>query len=140
MSEQMKTSQEIRDKAKLYRDMHKEEHKQWYKKYKEENKEKIRIRNFNHRNDYRRRAIANICDGIIRCVKCGFDDFRALQIDHINGGGIREREGISEKAYYRYIFSLPTNEAKKKYQILCANCNWIKRHENRESHGRGQRV
>ena len=25
------------------------------------------------------------------CIKCGFSDIRALQVDHINGGGSNER-------------------------------------------------
>jgi len=27
------------------------------------------------------------------CAKCGFDDRRALQVDHIEGGGRKERKG-----------------------------------------------
>ena len=27
-----------------------------------------------------------------------------------------------------------------KYQLLCANCNWIKRHENKESIGRNKHI
>lgn len=66
------------------------------------------------------------------CVRCGFDDRRALQVDHIHGGGNEERRqhGFST-TYYRQMLSHLHD-----YQILCANCNWIKKHENRESRQR----
>lgn len=68
-----------------------------------------------------------------KCVKCGFSDERALQIDHIEGGGYVERKNYSTnpKAYYKNILETIKNN-KTKYQLLCANCNWIKRFENNE--------
>ena len=65
--------------------------------------------------------------GGVKCSKCGFDDWRALQIDHISGGGNKNR----------LIQNKLRDDIKKhpqKYQVLCANCNWIKRYENKESH------
>lgn len=69
-----------------------------------------------------------------KCVRCGYDaDIRALQIDHVNGGGTAERRQFPNfQAYYAYILE---NVASGKYQVLCANCNVIKRMEERE-HGK----
>jgi len=66
------------------------------------------------------------------CITCGFSDKRALQIDHINGGGSKERQSFGAYQYYKYVLSLPEAELKSKYQILCANCNAIKKVVNRE--------
>lgn len=65
------------------------------------------------------------------CVECGFDDRRALQIDHLNGGGRQHRMSMngSPTRLYRYVLDNPDE-----FQILCANCNTIKRIELRE-HG-----
>jgi hypothetical protein len=63
-----------------------------------------------------------------KCVKCGFDDFRALQIDHVNGGGKRELRGMVHFSYLKKVL----NDTTGAYQLLCANCNWIKRFENNE--------
>jgi hypothetical protein len=64
-----------------------------------------------------------------RCVRCGFEDVRALQVDHRYGDGADERRDYSGAAYYRHILrSLHTG----RYQLLCANCNAIKRVENFE--------
>jgi hypothetical protein len=71
-----------------------------------------------------------------KCVKCGFSDVRALQIDHVNGGGGKEIRSIGVKKMY----SLAIRDSEHKYQLLCANCNWIKRHENKESTQRESRL
>lgn len=68
-----------------------------------------------------------------KCVRCGFSDIRGLQIDHINGGGGRERKSDNllhknQVHYYKHI--IKTNG--EGYQLLCANCNQIKRYENEE--------
>ena len=71
-----------------------------------------------------------------KCVRCGFNDYRALQIDHINGGGSKERKErlFGGKFHSHVIQSFMKGE--NKYQLLCANCNWIKRFENKEVRGR----
>lgn len=64
-----------------------------------------------------------------KCVRCGFDDIRALQIDHVNGGGGQYCRSISwNKRYAEILTSVPGD----KFQCLCANCNWIKRAECNE--------
>ena len=66
-----------------------------------------------------------------KCVKCGFSDKKALQIDHINGGGRRERIKYNTKDFHKVVLN-SLKKRENKYQILCANCNWIKRYEKRE--------
>ena len=67
-----------------------------------------------------------------KCVNCGFNDYRALQIDHIHGNGSKETRKIGTSGLYRKILSMNITDIKKEYQLLCANCNWIKRHEKKE--------
>ena len=64
-----------------------------------------------------------------KCTKCGFIDKRALQIDHIHGNTKREKMG---RSLYKRLLDMDLDEVKKDYQVLCANCNWIKRVENKE--------
>jgi len=58
----------------------------------------------------------------------GCTDERCLQVDHINGGGKQELKKLSRRAYYLKVL----NDVLGLYQLLCANCNWIKRHEQKE--------
>ena len=66
------------------------------------------------------------------CKLCGYDDIRALCIDHVNGDGYMER--ISKKYHLGSSFYiwLKKNHFPKGYQTLCMNCNWIKRVINHE--------
>lgn len=65
------------------------------------------------------------------CKKCGFSDWRALQVDHIDratepdGHKLRCGTGL-----YRAIAN--GTKSTDGLQLLCANCNWIKRYENNE--------
>jgi len=67
-----------------------------------------------------------------KCIKCGFSDYRALQIDHIHGNGSKETRKIGINGLYRKILSMNRDDIKKEYQLLCANCNWIKRYKRKE--------
>lgn len=88
----------------------------------EENRSKRRENNIK-----RRKEILNLLGN--KCFKCRFDNWQALQVDHRNGGGSKDRTsyGHSASALYKDIKNNPG-----KYQLLCANCNWIKRYEGKE--------
>lgn len=64
------------------------------------------------------------------CVRCGYDDdIRALQIDHVNGDGRLKTRKINTNTprYYAEVLANPDQ-----FQLLCANCNVIKRMANGE--------
>lgn len=77
-----------------------------------------------------RLAIINLLGA--ECVKCGYRDLRALQLDHINGDGCKDNKNRKNSNYYTNLLKNP-GEVFLKYQILCANCNWVKRYENQEA-------
>jgi hypothetical protein len=63
-----------------------------------------------------------------KCVGCGITDTRLLTIDHIHGGGRHDRKAIGgPNVYYKWIVGHP-----EKYQLLCHNCNFLKRLEKDE--------
>ena len=76
-------------------------------------------------------VFSHYCNGDIRCAKCGFDDMRALSIDHINGNGAKQKKelGGSGDKTYRWI---KKNDYPPGFQVLCMNCQFIKRYENNE--------
>jgi len=80
------------------------------------------------RNYYRQRRIDTIGAMGGSCFQCGFADRRALQIDHVNGGGTQERKKLSYMQQHKRALEFP-----EEYQLLCANCNWIKKTENNEN-------
>lgn len=86
------------------------------------NVEKYRIYSRDYQRDLRTIAMYILGD---ECVRCGFDDERALQLDHKIAIGAK-RPPKMHTIYRDVIVS------QNKYQLLCANCNWIKRVENGE--------
>jgi RNase P subunit RPR2 len=90
------------------------------------NKERQRLR----QRDYRRAlrvAAEDYLGGV--CAHCGFDDRRALQIDHVNDDGWDERKRDGPTWYQKMVKRILAGEGDGRYQLLCANCNWIKRFE-----------
>lgn len=137
-----------RAKQAEYNKNNKERMSEWQKQYNEDNKERISEYNkayaLAHKetkraNDKRTHALRRQSnrEKLLtllghKCVRCGFTDVRALQVDHINGGGNQERKACkSLDEYYQKIIECGGIG----YQILCANCNQIKRHEKQEFAG-----
>lgn len=126
----------------------KERKKQSQRKYSQTNKEQIRIRHLGYCRTYREKyrgfhkkymnklkmkvfeKLGNKCSNPHCLVPNGCRDIRCLQIDHINGGGNKELKTFGWYQMMKKILS-----GSKDYQLLCANCNWIKRHENHEVKG-----
>ena len=86
-------------------------------------------RNIKNREDYQKSknlAFEILGGYICSNVECGFNDHRALHIDHIHGDGRLDRDSHSrQNNLFRFIIT-NYDEVKKKLQILCANCNQIK--------------
>jgi hypothetical protein len=65
-------------------------------------------------------------------VPGGMDDPRALQVDHVNGGGTADRLVVGAgDVFLRAVLKAEPG----KYQLLCANCNTIRRIEERQHIG-----
>lgn len=82
-------------------------------------------------------VFSHYSNGELKCVHCGINDIRVLQLDHINAGGTNHRKhlrtlGIPLAGSHFYKW-LQLNKYPEGYQVLCANCNWIKRTENNET-------
>ncbi len=73
-----------------------------------------------------------------QCVRCGFSDWRALQFDHVNNDGSvdrRDKNGHNQTRLARLVRANP-----ERFQLLCANCNQIKRYEQQECPGRSDQT
>ena len=82
----------------------------------------------NQQQAHKRLVINHYSEGMMICRRCGFSDIRALSIDHINGGGYKHIRTIKGDFYSWLIKSnYPTG-----FQVLCMNCQWLKRDENHE--------
>ncbi len=75
---------------------------------------------------YKEQVFAHYCDGKPKCAKCGFDNPKALSVDHINGKGNEHRKTLGGVNIIKWIVK---NNFPEDFQILCMNCQFIKRHE-----------
>lgn len=97
--------------------------------YKDPEKNRISRRDSTRKTTRERRISALMFLGG-RCEHCGFNDARALQFDHINGDGAKHRrEMIGHSSWQSSTAVLKHPEM---FQVLCANCNWIKRYDKQE--------
>lgn len=88
-----------------------------------------RAKNRRWAKQYQRRLRAEVLEKLGgKCVRCGFSDRRALHVDHVYGGGTVERLVLGTSALWRKVLA----DNKGRYQLLCANCNAIKRYEEKE--------
>jgi hypothetical protein len=105
-------------------------HREYQRVYRKTHKETIslaRRRQYRDANRRRRQRVLDLFGS--RCVRCGCDDVRVLQVDHINGNGRKEVQGFSSRTKY-LLHILAVNGIG--YQLLCANCNLIKAWEQEE--------
>jgi hypothetical protein len=71
----------------------------------------------------RETLIKHYSDGTMKCAICPEARFDALDIDHIHGGGRKERQGFgSNRKLYKHIIDTGFPPG---YRVLCRNCNWI---------------
>lgn len=90
-------------------------------------------------NEYRRayyhKKRAEVLDALgTECVRCGYsDDIRALCVDHVKGDGYKDRGKTGVAKWCHVLKNLDTSS----YQILCANCNTIKREEEDRGYRNG---
>ncbi len=118
-----------------YRKSHKEDQKKYYEKHKEERSEKGKEYYQGHKEErkennlkIKKRIISHYSNGKMKCAKCGFSDLRALSLDHINGDGYKHSKNI-RRGLYRWCIN---NNFPNMFQVLCMNCQFIKKEENGE--------
>jgi hypothetical protein len=124
--------EEIREVDRQYREAHREERNATIREKRKSGE--WRPTRPGRKPIYSSRSRAKVRQQIIaalggKCQRCGFDDWRALQVDHVNGGGSRHRSTyVSMSRYYKDILASAQAQSGE-YQLLCANCNQVKRYE-----------
>lgn len=85
-----------------------------------------------YRDRIKRKIFSHYGNGQMRCNRCGFDDIRCLSVDHINGDGCIQRRDLSYSSGSKFYTWIIKNGFPDNLQILCMNCQFIKRNENNE--------
>ena len=106
----------IRAKSKEYYQSHREACKKYKNEYNREYFPRIK-----------QLVLTHYGNGKLICVRCGFDNIKALSIDHINGGGNKHRKQINRTSSHKFYCWLKKQNFPEGYQTLCMNCQLIKK-------------
>ena len=93
------------------------------KEYREKHKEQVlkqkRVAIFRLKRD----VIRHYSHGTMVCALCKEGNILVLSIDHINGGGNRERKRLQRQGqrFYQWLKNKGYPEG---YRVLCMNCQW----------------
>ena len=130
----------LKEKNRRYYQKHREARRLLAREYSARNRKKLSEQQNKWNRENRLKVLIYYGGGELVCIRCGFNDLRALSLDHINGRGINSKiakaKGIrveSSGSLYRRLIreGFPGG-----FQTLCMNCQWIKRAENKEYGGR----
>jgi hypothetical protein len=116
-----------------YRQNHREIIRAEHRRYYQVHKEQVKAYHRKHTQKTKREVLIYYGNGKLACVKCGFNDIRALSIDHINARGREERKKLGLLTGGKFYYWLKSHNYPRGYQTLCMNCNTIKRFENGEN-------
>jgi len=133
-----------KDKFKEYYQLHKSKIKArshlYYQQHKDNELSRVNKYRLTHRAYWKEvnlliktEVITHYGNGKCACIRCGYDDIRALSIDHIDGNGAQHRRTIKVPSGNHFYRWLRKNNFPSGFQTLCMNCQWIKRVENGES-------
>lgn len=105
--------------------------RRWYELHRNTILEDRHLARTEYKKTLKGRVLKHYGNGQLSCVRCGFDDIRALTIDHIdskiNYEGTAKAGGSS---LYKWLRGHNYPEG---FQTLCMNCQWLKRDEEGEA-------
>jgi len=108
-----------RKKAREYYYKHVTERREYRENHKEHYSKLVKDKTQN----MRAKVITHYSNGTNKCVCCGEAEPRFLTIDHINGGGKKERKESGRNRSYSFYKNLIKNNYPEGLQVLCFNCN-----------------
>ena len=107
-------NRENKEKRKLIQQRHYQKHRQEYIKHAKEYRWKLKVETIKAYGE--------------KCTCCGEKHIEFLAIDHINGGGDKERRKNRTIQTHKFYLWLRKRNNPKGYQVLCHNCNMAKSH------------
>lgn len=122
----------IRQKSRAYYHAHRDESLAISRRYRESHKSHLGEYRMLYNAKIKKEVIAHYSNGTMQCARCAFSDIRALQLDHIKGDGKEDRKDSHKRGNAFYVW-LRRNNYPEGLQVLCVNCNMIKKSENNES-------
>jgi len=123
-----KNREKINKQKREYYQKNKESIKQKVRNYAQKNATRIKKYHKGYYQEIKLKVLARI-DPAMKCATCGCDDTRFLEVNHIKGGGRKERQGFKDEgpASSQNIITL-IHKGKRGVEdlnLLCRVCNSI---------------
>jgi hypothetical protein len=90
------------------------------------NKDKISIYQKRYKEKLRKKVFGHYSGEKIVCACCGESVIEFLSLDHINGGGNKQRKEIGTRGGHQFYQWIVNNNYPPGFQVLCFNCNHAK--------------
>ena len=94
--------------------------KAYQRNWEKENREKRNAGQRRYYNSLRKRVL-DLMGG--KCIYCGCDEYKALEINHINGGGYQERMLRGSRSKQFYLDIVAGRRQLKDLELTCGVCN-----------------
>jgi len=99
-----------------------------YRASSESDKEKARVRQHTRQQKLKTEVLSHYSKGKLECAICAEKRMDCLSLDHMNNNGEEDRKRIGEGVnIYRWLRKQAYPSG---FQVLCMNCQFIKRAEN----------
>jgi hypothetical protein len=115
-------AERIKARMKAYYQANIEKLKTQMKTYRQANVERLKAYKLTHQQKLKEIILSHYSGGVPKCACCGEQNTAFLSIDHIEGGGNKQRRGLQlgGNGFYRWLMN---NGYPSGYRVLCMNCN-----------------
>ncbi len=117
-----------REYLRQYSHSHLEQRREYLKRHREYFREYIR----QYKERIKMEVLSHYSNGKPLCNVCNESRIDCLSIDHINGNGSQHRKALHLKGGLNFYGWIRKQNYPSDYQVLCMNCQYIKRAKNNE--------
>ncbi|MDE1873981.1 MAG: hypothetical protein KGI04_02575 [Candidatus Micrarchaeota archaeon] len=104
------------------------------RRYRKENSARFALQRKEYKSRLREEVFRYYSEGSApRCAGCGETRISLLTLDHIHNDGASERRKLKRKGGIEFYIWLKKNSFPAGYQVLCYNCNWIRRYNSSDT-------
>lgn len=115
-----------------HREKRLKQNKEWIENHREQRRKQQREWSRIYNRQLKNTVLTFYGNGEARCILCGESRIECLSIDHINGGGNKQR--IETKMigprFYKWLIN---SKFPDEYRTLCMNCQFVERAKMYES-------
>jgi hypothetical protein len=112
------------ERFKAYRQANAEKLKAYWKAYYQSNAERKKAYERTRSQKLKETVLSHYSGGVPRCACCGEQNTAFLSIDHVEGGGNKQRHRLQLVGGHVFYSWLKDNGYPSGYRVLCMNCNF----------------